>query len=140
MYIWVLFYFQSEIPGFYDPCVGEPKQLLIEYTYNNKFHRVILIENEKETKNPLVTLPSRGKFDLILKLLFRNFIVIYHYMSYLTLIDFKVSLFHFIFRPSDNWKIGCIALAESNSDLWSPFLNNIHKKRIAVNNLCNVII
>lgn len=26
--------FQSELPGFYDPCVGEEKSLKIEFTYN----------------------------------------------------------------------------------------------------------
>lgn len=31
----IFFKFQSELPGFYDPCAGEGKQLLIEYTYNN---------------------------------------------------------------------------------------------------------
>lgn len=28
--------------GFYDPCMGEPKQLKIKYQFQRKFHEVIV--------------------------------------------------------------------------------------------------
>lgn len=38
--------FQSELPGFYDPCVGEEKSLQIEYTYNGRSQIIKIKENE----------------------------------------------------------------------------------------------
>lgn len=42
MYILIL---QSELPGFYDPCVGEEKQLLIQYLFRNETHECIVKDN-----------------------------------------------------------------------------------------------
>lgn len=38
--------FQSDLPGFYDPCVGEDKKLKIEYTYREKSYHIILSDTE----------------------------------------------------------------------------------------------
>ncbi|CAB4408198.1 unnamed protein product [Rhizophagus irregularis] len=35
-------YSKSNIMGFYDPCMGEPKQLKIKYQFQRKFHEVIV--------------------------------------------------------------------------------------------------
>ncbi|XP_055313601.1 dnaJ homolog subfamily C member 11 [Sitodiplosis mosellana] len=37
---------KSELPGFYDPCVGEEKLLQIEYTYNGHNQSIKIKENE----------------------------------------------------------------------------------------------
>ncbi|XP_003702480.1 dnaJ homolog subfamily C member 11 isoform X1 [Megachile rotundata] len=36
---------KSELPGFYDPCVGEEKQLLIQYLFRNRTHECIVKDN-----------------------------------------------------------------------------------------------
>ncbi|XP_017764560.1 PREDICTED: dnaJ homolog subfamily C member 11 isoform X2 [Eufriesea mexicana] len=36
---------KSELPGFYDPCVGEEKQLLIQYLFRNETHECIVKDN-----------------------------------------------------------------------------------------------
>lgn len=36
---------KSELPGFYDPCVGEEKQLLIQYLFRNQTHECIVKDN-----------------------------------------------------------------------------------------------
>lgn len=41
-----LFFSQSELPGFYDPCVGEDKSLQIDYTFNGVNHRIVIKDNE----------------------------------------------------------------------------------------------
>ncbi|CAL7942456.1 unnamed protein product [Xylocopa violacea] len=36
---------KSELPGFYDPCVGDEKQLLIHYLFRNQTHECIVKDN-----------------------------------------------------------------------------------------------
>ncbi|CAK9817954.1 DnaJ homolog subfamily C member 11 [Anthophora plagiata] len=36
---------KSELPGFYDPCVGDEKQLLIQYLFRNETHECIVKDN-----------------------------------------------------------------------------------------------
>ncbi|XP_029050782.1 dnaJ homolog subfamily C member 11 isoform X2 [Osmia bicornis bicornis] len=36
---------KSELPGFYDPCVGEEKQLLIQYLFRSRTHECIVKDN-----------------------------------------------------------------------------------------------
>jgi len=33
---------QSQLPGFYDPCVGEDKQLLVQYLFHTQTHECII--------------------------------------------------------------------------------------------------
>lgn len=44
---------QCELPGFYDPCVGEDKQLHIDYTYKDVSHRIVIADNE-EVRLPII--------------------------------------------------------------------------------------
>lgn len=37
---------KSDLPGFYDPCVGEEKKLKIEYTHKDKSYNIILSDKE----------------------------------------------------------------------------------------------
>lgn len=46
-------FFKGQIPGFYDPCPGEPKMLKVLYRFHDKLHSVIVTEDQ-----PLV-LPMR---------------------------------------------------------------------------------
>lgn len=39
--------FQSELPGFYDPCVGEDKSLRIEYTFREKTHTIKIADKDE---------------------------------------------------------------------------------------------
>lgn len=48
---------QSELPGFFDPCVGEEKSLLIEYKYNGTNHKMKIKENEP-LRLPVITTPN----------------------------------------------------------------------------------
>lgn len=48
---------QSELPGFFDPCVGEEKSLLIEYKYNDTNHKMKIRENEP-IRLPVITTPN----------------------------------------------------------------------------------
>lgn len=36
---------QSQLPGFYDPCVGEEKQLLVQYLFRTHTHECIVKDN-----------------------------------------------------------------------------------------------
>jgi len=45
---------KSQLPGFYDPNLGEPKHLFIRYKYKDKLHEVIIDDLES------VSLPSEG--------------------------------------------------------------------------------
>jgi DnaJ family protein C protein 11 len=37
---------QSQLPGFYDPCVGEEKLLLVHYLFHSHVHEVVVKDNE----------------------------------------------------------------------------------------------
>ncbi|XP_043280850.1 dnaJ homolog subfamily C member 11 [Venturia canescens] len=37
---------KSELPGFYDPCFGEDKQLLLQYLFHTQTHECIVKDNE----------------------------------------------------------------------------------------------
>lgn len=41
-----ILFFQSELPGFYDPCVGEEKTLKIDYVYNETDYSLEIRDNE----------------------------------------------------------------------------------------------
>jgi len=43
---------QSDLPGFYDPSIGDDKILRIEYTYQNQF-KVINIKDNEALRLPL---------------------------------------------------------------------------------------
>ena len=45
---------QSELPGFYDPCMGEEKQLLIVYEFRRQLHQAQYTEPSK------ILIPHRG--------------------------------------------------------------------------------
>lgn len=45
---------KSQLPGFYDPCVGEEKQLLIQYLFHNQTHECII----KDTEPLRIPVPS----------------------------------------------------------------------------------
>jgi len=47
---------QSELPGFYDPCVGEEKELSVTYEFRRQLH-VCKFSNKQK-----VLLPNRGEF------------------------------------------------------------------------------
>ena len=52
----ILFYIsQSELPGFYDPCVGEEKQLSITYHFRRQLHTCKFNEKEK------ILIPNRSE-------------------------------------------------------------------------------
>ena len=38
---------KSDLAGFFDPCFGEEKNLLIRYKYQNKLHQVIIRDDEQ---------------------------------------------------------------------------------------------
>ncbi|XP_033222572.1 dnaJ homolog subfamily C member 11-like [Belonocnema kinseyi] len=37
---------KSQLPGFFDPCVGEDKQLLVQYLFHAQIHECIIKDNE----------------------------------------------------------------------------------------------
>ncbi|KAL5013903.1 hypothetical protein ScPMuIL_008173 [Solemya velum] len=37
---------KSDLPGFYDPCIGEDKKLYIRYRFRKRYHQVTLNDNE----------------------------------------------------------------------------------------------
>ncbi|XP_065349572.1 dnaJ homolog subfamily C member 11 [Cloeon dipterum] len=45
---------KNELPGFYDPCIGEDKKLLIQYKFRGKLHETILEDSEA------LTIPRQG--------------------------------------------------------------------------------
>lgn len=38
--------FQCQLPGFYDPCIGEDKVLIVEYTHRDQNYEVKINDNE----------------------------------------------------------------------------------------------
>lgn len=42
----MLLFFQCNLPGFYDPCVGEDKQLWVQYRFHNNVHEVTVKDSE----------------------------------------------------------------------------------------------
>lgn len=40
--MWDLILLQSQLPGFYDPCVGEDKQLLVQYLFHTQTHECVI--------------------------------------------------------------------------------------------------
>jgi len=44
--------YKYELPGFFDPAIGEKKQLKIQFKYRNKIER-ITIEDDDEIKLPI---------------------------------------------------------------------------------------
>lgn len=47
----IYFFLQCELPGFYDPCVGESKQLHIEYSWRD-VKRIVVIGDTEELRLP----------------------------------------------------------------------------------------
>lgn len=43
----ISFIFQSELIGFYDPCVGEEKQLKIDYTFKETSYSVTISDKDE---------------------------------------------------------------------------------------------
>lgn len=37
---------QCQLPGFYDPCIGEDKVLTIQYTYRDQNYEITINDNE----------------------------------------------------------------------------------------------
>jgi DnaJ family protein C protein 11 len=37
---------QSQLPGFFDPCVGEEKSLLVQYLFHSHVHEVVIQDTE----------------------------------------------------------------------------------------------
>lgn len=37
---------QSQLPGFYDPCVGEEKSLLVHYLFHSHVHETVVEDKE----------------------------------------------------------------------------------------------
>lgn len=56
----VLFISQSELPGFYDPCVGEEKSLQIDYIFSGINHRIVIKDNEP-LRIPKANVATPGK-------------------------------------------------------------------------------
>ena len=48
-------HFQSELPGFYDPCFGEEKLLRIDYEFRERSYTVVVADNED------IKLPENGQ-------------------------------------------------------------------------------
>lgn len=46
---------KSHLTGFYDPCIGEEKRLLIKYSLRSQLHNVVYNDTDP------VILPNRGK-------------------------------------------------------------------------------
>ncbi|CAG2105090.1 unnamed protein product, partial [Medioppia subpectinata] len=44
---------KGQLPGFYDPCIGEDKRLLIRYSYNDNIHQIVVEDNQS------VNIPSK---------------------------------------------------------------------------------
>lgn len=44
--ILMLYYLQSGLPGFYDPCIGEEKSLYIRYKFRNRLHQATVGDME----------------------------------------------------------------------------------------------
>ena len=42
----LIFCSQSQLPGFYDPCVGEEKNLLVQYLFHSHVHEVTIEDSE----------------------------------------------------------------------------------------------
>lgn len=53
---------KSELPGFYDPCVGETKQLQIQYTFRG-ISTTVFVANEEATRLPLSAVARRNLED-----------------------------------------------------------------------------
>ena len=53
----VIFCFKNHILGFYDPCLGEKKQLRIRYEFQERMHEVVVADMDH------VALPIRCKFS-----------------------------------------------------------------------------
>ena len=50
---------KAQLPGFYDPCMGEDKKLFIKYKFSDKLHQVLVEDNEP------VLIPSKGMLPFI---------------------------------------------------------------------------
>lgn len=50
---------QAQLPGFYDPCPGESKVLLIQYDYREASHSVVYNDDDG------VYLPMSGEFTTL---------------------------------------------------------------------------
>lgn len=55
--------FQSDLPGFYDPCIGEDKFLRIEYKYRNNIYNVTIPDTEA------LKIPNTGTENIISKVI-----------------------------------------------------------------------
>lgn len=56
----VSIYFQGELPGFYDPCIGKEKELSIMYEFRRKMHYCRV--SDKTTLH----IPARGTFSIVI--------------------------------------------------------------------------
>ena len=59
----VYFLSQSQLSGFYDPCIGEEKYLKIRYEFRNAFHEATFRDDE------CVRVPKQCKLILMLYLI-----------------------------------------------------------------------
>lgn len=53
-------YFQSQLPGFCDTCLGENKMLHIQYSFRGNMHEVTIQDNE------VLRIPKPGIYDIYL--------------------------------------------------------------------------
>ena len=51
-------YFQSQINGIYDPCIGEEKSLKVIYEFRGVLHEVVVKDNE------ILRIPLQCKYTL----------------------------------------------------------------------------
>lgn len=53
--MYINFYFQADLPGFFDTCIGEPKHLTVQYLFRNTQHLCTVADDK-----PLI-LPRNGE-------------------------------------------------------------------------------
>jgi len=68
---------QSQLPGFYDPCVGEDKQLLVQYLFHTQTHECI-IQDDAPLRIPV---SCKNLFLLLINKFVFNDLPIYLYVS-----------------------------------------------------------